>query len=276
MIYLAHPLDFATINPLEVSELTNEIINCGLTVYRPGGAWDVDLTIMDSRVQTVNRYALQAADGVVVYWPAGVHSVGCGVEIGEATTLGIPVLVIGQTAGFALFGTPGVTMIEPGDWDSLYRWLDGLGSVVSEPAVLKVAGSGLVPDKAHHDDAGFDLFCSNDQPVTVAPGEITTVPCDVHLEWPDGMWALVLGRSSTFARRRLYVPPSVIDAGYRGPMFVVCQNIGDQPVTVQPRERLVQAIPFPTYAMGMEVLRIDHAALSETTRGEKGFGSSGH
>ena len=275
MIYLAHPLDFATINPLEVTELAITITNMGRHVFRPGGAWTVDPTQVDARIQEINRHALSTADGLVVYWPAGVHSVGCGVEIGEAAHQGIPTLVIGQPEGFALAGTPTVTMIDIGDWDLLQDWLDNLTPMAWDGPVLKVAGPGPTPDRAHDDDAGFDLFCSNDDPLEVLPGEMVMVPCNVHLEGPPGMWALVLGRSSTFARRRLYVPPSVIDAGYRGPMFVVCQNMGNSPTTIAPRERLVQAIPFPTFATGIHAERVALSELSRSHRGANGFGSSG-
>jgi dUTP pyrophosphatase len=276
MIYLAHPLDFATINPLELSEIAMRLANMGQHVYRPGAAWTVDPTWLDSRVQEINRQALTTADAVVVYWPAGTHSVGCGVEIGEASMLQIPTLVIGQTPGFALVGTPTVTMVDVGDWDLIERWVEQLTIPRWETPELKVAGSGPLPERAHDDDAGFDLYCSNEDPIMVEPGSMVMVPCDVWLEWPQGMWALILGRSSTFANRQLYVPPSVIDAGYRGPMFVVCQNIGRNPITIAPHDRLVQAVPFPTFATGIETRRVDHVEMSETTRGEKGFGSSGY
>lgn len=275
MIYLAHPLDFATINPLEVTELATIIANTGRHVYRPGGAWTVDPSELDSRVQEINRHALSTADGLVVYWPAGTHSVGCGVEIGEAAHQGIPTLVIGQQPGFALAGTPTVTMVDIGDWDIIEDWLDSLASMRWDGPALKVAGTGPTPSRAHDDDAGFDLFCSNDDPIEVLPGEMVMVPCNIHLEWPPGMWALVLGRSSTFARRRLYVPPSVIDAGYRGPMFVVCQNMGNSATLIAPHERLVQAIPFPTFAAGIQAQRVEMDGLSDSARGSSGFGSSG-
>jgi dUTP pyrophosphatase len=137
--------------------------------------------------------------------------------------------------------------------------------------VLSLAGSQFLPMRHYDDDAGLDLFVTEQR--TVMPGEFVDVPAGVRIELPPGFWALILGRSSTMRKRGLVVLPAVIDTGYRGDWFAGVTNVGQHPVTVAVGERLAQFVLLPN--LTSRYLPVAADALSPHPRGEQGFGSTG-
>jgi dUTP pyrophosphatase len=127
---------------------------------------------------------------------------------------------------------------------------------------------GITPRRAYAGDAGLDLFSS--EGVTVWPGEYAEVACGFDIELPKGYWGLLHSRSSTM-RRGLIVNTSVIDSGYRGPMFVGVRNVSQDAVEVKPSERLGQLIVMPLVPTHVKEVQ----TLSASERGSSGFGSSG-
>ena len=71
----------------------------------------------------------------------------------------------------------------------------------------------------------------------------------------------------------LVVPKGVIDQGYRGELFAVILNLGTNPVTIYHGDRYVQLILHKREIADIEVIEVDK--LSETERGDSGFGSTG-
>lgn len=141
---------------------------------------------------------------------------------------------------------------------------------------LKIVGEGMLPTKAYDGDAGFDLYVHSspreDGVWALPPGTFVDIDTGVRAELPSGVWAMMVGRSST-ARRGLMVAQAVIDNGYRGPLFFGVTNLTPQRIDIYPGERLAQLIPFELVAANMEVIRVEQLADSE--RGTRGFGSSG-
>jgi dUTP pyrophosphatase len=127
--------------------------------------------------------------------------------------------------------------------------------------------------QAYEGDAGFDLRYNGDEPLLIAPQTMGRVPTGVHIALPAGMYALVTGRSSTFAKRHLIAPVSVIDNGFRGELFGVVWNIGDTTQEIQPGERIVQVLPMMNVAGVLRWKRVDR--LSSSERADQGFGSTG-
>ena len=66
------------------------------------------------------------------------------------------------------------------------------------------------------DDAGFDLRYSGEEEIAIRAGNVADVPSSIAIQWPPGVWGLLIGRSSTFRQRGLLVNPAVIDPGFRG------------------------------------------------------------
>lgn len=138
--------------------------------------------------------------------------------------------------------------------------------------VKSFAPTARMPVRAYEGDAGFDLTYARDVPMLVAPLAAQDVPCDIGVEWPDGLWGFMVGRSSTFRNKGIMVNPGIIDAGYRGELFAVCRNITDRQVIIRPGERVAQLIPMPLLSRDIVMT---WGELSESDRGTNGFGSTG-
>lgn len=99
----------------------------------------------------------------------------------------------------------------------------------------------------------------------------TVIPTGVRLEMPNNVWCTLEARSST-SKRMLITPDSIIDAGYRGELFGVVFNLGHEDLHVKAGDRLVQIIFHETVLANFK--EVDK--LSESERGESGFGSTGN
>jgi len=128
-----------------------------------------------------------------------------------------------------------------------------------------------LPSRTYPDDAGLDLFVTQD--AVVRPGEFVDIHCHLAVELPPGVWALVIGRSSTLRKRGLMVNPGIIDTGYRGELFTGVWNMGPAMARVEFGERLAQLILFDNVTARYFPHPVDQ--LSPSLRGSQGFGSSG-
>lgn len=117
-------------------------------------------------------------------------------------------------------------------------------------------------------DVGYDL--ASVERVVVPPGERALIPTGIRLEMPENIWCSIEARSSASAKM-LITPDAIIDSGYRGELFAVVFNLGKEPYTVEPGERIVQII-FHERVLA-DVQEVDSITPSE--RGESGFGSTG-
>ena len=120
---------------------------------------------------------------------------------------------------------------------------------------------------------GADLYACLEETVTLQPGETKLIPIGIAMEIPVGYVGLVFARSGLATKRDL-APANkvgVIDADYRGEFFVPIHNHGKQEQTIEHGERIAQMIltPFLTAQF------FEAEELSETPRGENGFGSTG-
>ena len=102
------------------------------------------------------------------------------------------------------------------------------------------------------------------------PPSFGVIRTGVHVEMPEGYWGAILPRSSS-NKLGMFIPFSVIDNGYRGELFPMVHNLSDKTIRIEKGKKFAQFIMFP-----MVVLPLIHAeSLSESTRGIKGFGSTG-
>ncbi len=129
------------------------------------------------------------------------------------------------------------------------------------------------PTVAHPgEDLGYDIYCS--VTLTIAPRGHAAVPTGIAIECtsPTGekMGALLRDKSS-MASRRLALTGGVIDAGYRGEVRVLLENLGDAPAIIRAGDKIANLIPYPV--MTGEVLVVED--LSDSNRKGGGFGSSG-
>lgn len=137
---------------------------------------------------------------------------------------------------------------------------------------MKLKDEAVLPWRAHEGDAGLDLYaCETAQ---IEPGERCSVGTGVAIEIPEGHAGLVLPRSG-LARDHgiaLVNAPGLIDSGYRGELRVLLLNTDPaETFRVEPGDRIAQLVLTPIATAEP----IETSALSESVRGEGGFGSSG-
>lgn len=136
----------------------------------------------------------------------------------------------------------------------------------------RLSAAAKAPSRAHAGDAGCDLYAA--EAARLAPGERASVGTGIAVEIPDGSAGLVLPRSGLAAKHGISVvnAPGLIDAGYRGEVRVLLLNT-DQNETfeVEPGDRIAQLVIVEVGDAGP----VEVTSLSETARGDGGFGSSG-
>lgn len=121
--------------------------------------------------------------------------------------------------------------------------------------------------------AGLDLCAANDEPITIAPGEVRLVPTGLFLEIPEGYEGQVRARSGLALRHGLMLPnaPGTIDADYRGELQVVLGNCGREPYTVTRGLRFAQLVISPVARVSV----VETTELAASARGAGGFGHTG-
>ena len=136
---------------------------------------------------------------------------------------------------------------------------------------IPLRGGAHIPQKAHEDDAGFDLYASED--FLLKAHCFGCVPTAISVELPDGFEAQVRPRSGLAAKYGVTVlnAPGTIDAGYRGEIKVILINHGNEDFTITAGMRIAQMIISPV----LQARFVEASSLAESDRGEGGFGSSG-
>ena len=122
-----------------------------------------------------------------------------------------------------------------------------LSETVNDTLYFDVHADGTMPVKAYNNDAGWDLFSANKEPVYLKPGVMFTLDTCVSVHLPAGYFGLILPRSS-ISLSRLHIFPGVIDNGYRGNMLICMTNIGPMvQYPVQPHTKVAQLVVMPFY-----------------------------
>jgi dUTP pyrophosphatase len=121
--------------------------------------------------------------------------------------------------------------------------------------------------------AGMDLRANLDSPIVLKPLERTIVKTGLFIELPIGYEAQVRPRSGLAAKKGVTVlnAPGTVDADYRGEIGVILVNLSNEDFTIENGERVAQLI----IAKHERAEWIQVEELSETARGEGGFGSTG-
>ena len=138
--------------------------------------------------------------------------------------------------------------------------------------VRRLNPAARLPLKAHDGDAGFDLFSVAS--LSIDAGAVALVPTGIVIELPPGTEAQVRPRSGLALKHGVTVlnAPGTIDEGYRGEVGVILINHGRKPFKVEPGMKVAQMVVQRVLA---DVVLEEAEALSETTRGTGGFGSTG-
>ena len=138
----------------------------------------------------------------------------------------------------------------------------------------KLDPRAVVPQYATPGAAAADLCTVLDEPLTLAPMQRTLVPTGLAIELPDaGCVALVYARSGLSIKHGLCMANGVgvVDSDYRGELKVGVINQKRESYTIMPGERIAQLVIMPVSCMPV----CEVSELSDTDRGEGGFGSTG-
>ena len=144
---------------------------------------------------------------------------------------------------------------------------------MSSIRIKKLHPNAILPTYGSVEAAGADLYACLDEPLVVQPGTTAWVPLGFAMEVPVGCAGLVYARSGMACKKGL-APANkvgVIDSDYRGPVTVVLFNHGQEAQTIVHGDRIAQMVITPVLTPAYE----EAEDLSDTGRGQGGFGSTG-
>jgi len=129
------------------------------------------------------------------------------------------------------------------------------------------------PTVAHPgEDLGYDIYSAVAVTIPARANAAVSTGIAIECSSPSGekMGALLRDKSS-MASRRLTVTGGVIDAGYRGEIRVLMENLGDSPAEIHAGDKIANLIPYPVLTAEVEVVE----ELADSKRQAGGFGSTG-
>ena len=134
--------------------------------------------------------------------------------------------------------------------------------------VKKLTDNATLPKKNDPADAGIDVFTN--ESYTLQPGETHVFSTGISVEFPEGFVALLWDRSG-LGSKGIHRLAGVIDSGYRGEWKVALVNLSSEPYEIKAGDKIIQCV-----LQQFEPVQIAEVQqVTETTRGAKGFGSSG-
>jgi dUTP pyrophosphatase len=137
--------------------------------------------------------------------------------------------------------------------------------------IVRVRENVPMPKYALPGDAGFDLYVG--EQITLAPMERASVNTGYKLEIPDGHVGIIYEKSGLSFKHGIITYGNVIDSGYRGEVKVGVMNLGKEPHTFEPGNKVAQMI-IHSYEE-VEFKEVREGDLSVSERGQRGFGSTG-
>lgn len=139
--------------------------------------------------------------------------------------------------------------------------------------VKRLTDTATIPTRQHEGDAGYDLYADIQKPVIIKPHTTEFVHTGIAIEIPDGYFGAIFARSGLATNEGLRPANGVgvCDSRYRGEYMVALHNDSIEARTVSPGDRIAQLVVMPY--LNVEFEEVDE--LSDTERGEGGFGSTG-
>jgi dUTP pyrophosphatase len=137
--------------------------------------------------------------------------------------------------------------------------------------ILKLNEAAILPQYAHPNDAGLDLYSIEDQ--EILPGESKLIHTGISIELSPGTEAQIRPRSGLALKHQITVlnTPGTIDADYRGEIGVILINHGKTIFNINKGMKIAQLVIAPVIHAEIEEVQ----QLNSTIRGDNGFGSSG-
>lgn len=151
--------------------------------------------------------------------------------------------------------------------------------------IKRLSETAQLPTKAHDSDAAFDLYADIEDTfkpfgstedvrgLKILPGQTVKISSGVAMEIPEWYWGAIYARSGLATKQGLRPANcvAVIDAHYRGPIAVPIHNDSNEVQIIHHGDRIAQFMLAPVIETSFEEV----SELSDSDRGEGGFGSSG-
>lgn len=130
-----------------------------------------------------------------------------------------------------------------------------------------------LPSYATDGSSGLDLMAAVESDLTINPGERKLTPTGIRVAVPAGYEAQIRPRSGLAIKHGLSLvnSPGTIDSDYRGPVMVIVINHGAEPYIIRRGDRIAQMVICPVVRAEL----IETSELSDTDRGDGGFGHTG-
>ncbi len=137
--------------------------------------------------------------------------------------------------------------------------------------ITKITRDAVIPRYAHEDDSGLDLFSVDT--LTLGPGAFKLVKTGIKIQLPKNTEAQIRPRSGLAYKNGITVlnTPGTIDEGYRGEIGVILINHSQKAFHITAGMKIAQMVIVPVLRPEVTVSE----ELSQTLRGEGGFGSTG-
>ena len=131
----------------------------------------------------------------------------------------------------------------------------------------------VIPTRGSEQAAGYDLYSVYDHEIVIEPHETVKIGTGLSFELPNGTFGAIVARSGLATKKGLR--PSncvgICDSDYRGEYIIALHNDTDEPQIIAPHERIAQLIIMNYNPVEFDVVD----TLTDTSRGEGGFGSTG-
>ena len=134
--------------------------------------------------------------------------------------------------------------------------------------IKRLKENAKLPTYAKKGDVGMDMYAM--ETVTIKPMEHVRLWHGFAMEFPEGFAAIVKDKSS-ISKAGLHTMGGVFDSGYRGEYNTHLVNLGSEAYTIEEGDKVSQIIIYPVAIAELE----ETDTLSESDRGEGGFGSTG-
>jgi dUTP pyrophosphatase len=135
--------------------------------------------------------------------------------------------------------------------------------------IMRIDSDVKIPSYANPGDAGMDFYSAEN--LVIKSHERKTVRTGIKMAIPPGYVGLIWDKSGLASKKGIKTMAGVIDAGYRGEVGIVLQNLGSDEFIVEKNMKIAQMLIQPIHSPELEEVE----ELDETKRGDGGFGSSG-
>lgn len=142
-----------------------------------------------------------------------------------------------------------------------------------------LSDTAIIPTRGSEEAAGWDLYADIESPVVVPPSPddddivARKISTGIAIELPENTFGAIFARSGLATKQGIRPANcvGVIDSDYRGPVIVAVRNDTKEPQTINPGDRIAQLVVIPYLSVDINVVN----ELTDTSRGEGGFGSTG-